>query len=136
MLVDGRGDLGGLAIGRGVVPAHDSLQLGEFPDHGRQQVALGEAGGALGLRAIGVDEQGDFASQRHHATHLVADRTELDLKSDRVETGEARRERLLAILAPEEGRVGQARPHHTFVAGAHLGGLAALDVADGDEMRQ
>ena len=49
--------------------------------------------------------------------------------------GEARRQRLLAILAPEERRIRQARAHHAFIAGAHLGGLAALDVAHGDEVR-
>ena len=49
---------------------------------------------------------------------------------------QARRERLLAVLLPEERRVGQARAHHALVACAHLGRIAALDVADGDERRQ
>ena len=42
VLVDRLGDLGGLAVGRGVVAPHDSLQLGELADHRGQQVALGE----------------------------------------------------------------------------------------------
>ena len=42
VLVDGGRDLGGLAVGGGVVTAHDALQFREFAHHRRQQVALGE----------------------------------------------------------------------------------------------
>ena len=50
--------------------------------------------------------------------------------------GSARGERLLAVLLPEEGRIREARTHHALVACAHLGRIAALDVADGDERGQ
>ena len=88
------------------------------------------------LRAIGVDEQRDLAGQLHDAAHLVADRAELRLERHGIERRKARGQRLLAILRLEERGVGQARAHDALVAGAHLGRIAALDVAHGDEVRQ
>ena len=44
-----------------------------------------------------------------------------------------RLEGLLAILFPEESRIGEPRTHDALVAGNHLPGVATLDVADRDE---
>ena len=57
-------------------------------------------------------------------------------KVTRVEAVDARGERLLAVLLPEERRIRQARAHHALIALAHLRRIAALDVAHGDEPRQ
>ena len=51
VLVDGGRDFRGLAIGGGVVAAHDALQFGKFAHHRGQQVALGELRGARACRA-------------------------------------------------------------------------------------
>jgi hypothetical protein len=136
VFVDRGRDVRGFAIGGGVIPAHDALQLGEFTHHRRQQVAFGECRGAFRLHAVGIDEQRDFARKRDHAPHLVANRAELRLERDGIEARQTRGQRLLAILAPEKCRVRQARPHHALVAGADLRGVEALDIADGYEVRQ
>ena len=136
VLVDGGGDFGGLAIGRGVVAPHDSLQFGEFADHRGQQVALGQLGGARRpasrrRRCSSAISPASVATRRT----LSPIEPSFAWKVTASSAGKPRGQRLLAILAPEERRVRQARPHHALVAGAHLGGIAALDVADGDEMR-
>src|SRR5690606_30225788 len=41
-------DFGGLAVGFGVIGAHDTLKLGELAHHVGVQVGLGEQGGAVG----------------------------------------------------------------------------------------
>ena len=122
VLVDRGGDFGGLAVGGGVVAPHDALQIGEFAHHGGQQVALGQLGGAHGFRAVGIDELRDLAGERRHAPRLVADGAELCLERNGVEAAQARQQRLLAVLAPEERRIRQTRPHHALIARAHLAG--------------
>ena len=42
MLADRVGDLGPLAVVARVIPAHDALQLGEFPDHAGHQIRLAQ----------------------------------------------------------------------------------------------
>ena len=79
----------------------------------------------------------DDAGQGRDARSLrCAQGAELRLESDRIERRATRGERLRAILLPEERGVGQARPHHALVAGAHHARARAVDVADRDEPRQ
>src|ERR1700733_13352457 len=69
------------------------------------------------------------AGRRPHRAELVVER-------DAIESGAQFGERLLAILLPEERRVGQARTHDALIAGSHHAGLRTVDIADGDEPRQ
>ncbi len=74
--------------------------------------------------------------QRPYASHLVSERAELGLESHRVEPLSSVRQRPLPVLVPEERRIREARAHDTLVALHNLRNVAALDVADRNEVRQ
>jgi hypothetical protein len=57
VILDGVGDLGGLAVVQRVIAAHDALQLGELADHVGQQVGLRQHRGAVGLVRQGLAAQ-------------------------------------------------------------------------------
>ena len=58
------------------------------------------------------------------------------LENDRFQRLDAVFQRALAVLLPEEHGIGQARANDALVAVADDERIAALDVADGDEVRQ
>ena len=133
MLADRRGHFLGLAVGARVVAAHDPLEIRELAHHVGEEIALAELGGAQQRFDGAADGLGDRSAERAHAARLVAERAELRLEGHRIERRRARGEGLLAVLFPEEGGIGEARPHDALVALAHLRGVAALDVAHRDE---
>ena len=71
LAADRGGDLGGLAVVRGVVAAHDPLQLGELADHVGEQVGLGEQRGAVGERGRCADARRDPRRDAPHALHAL-----------------------------------------------------------------
>ncbi len=76
----------------------------------------------------------DVHRQRRDPPRLVAERAELRLEGDFRQPFGARGKRRLAVLLPEERRVGEPWPHDTLVAFDDLRGIAALDVGYGDEV--
>src|SRR5581483_10490399 len=74
-------------------------------------------------------------SQLAYAPGLVPERPELRLKGDRIERRKPRRQRLLPVLLPEESRVSESGTDDSLVAFADLRGIATLNVAYGDEVR-
>src|SRR4029077_2876257 len=136
VLADGLRHFRSFLVGARVVAAHDALQLGELAHHVRQQIALAQFRGAPRVIHRGIGGERDVGRERDDPARLVAEGTELHLEGYRVECPEARGQRRLAVLLPEEGGIRQARTYHALVALAHLGRIAALDVADGDEGRQ
>ena len=136
MLADRRDHFGVLTVSRRMVGPHRALQLGELTDHRRQQIALAEVRGARDERAIRTQLRRERRSQRADAADLVADRAELGLEGDGIETRTGLGERLAPVLRLEERRIGEARAHHALVALAHARGFAAFDVAHRDEARK
>src|SRR5581483_11590755 len=115
--------------------AHDALQLEKFADHRGEQVALAKLRRSLALRTRLAHRRSNLAREPAHAPCLVTQGAEPRLESDGIETFAPRRERLLAILFPEKGRVRQARAHDALVSLHDLRRIATVDVADGDEVR-
>ena len=106
-----RGHLLRLALGERVVAAHDALKLRELADHGGQQVALGELGGALGCRAARHRcAAADAAPPAPRGARLVRLAAELRLEGDA-------RERLRARAASGRGDPApRRRPHRPAAA--------------------
>jgi hypothetical protein len=65
------GDICRLVIVQRVVPAHQALQLGEFPDHVGEQVALAEFCGTIGQGRVAANGCGNRFRQGAHAFRLV-----------------------------------------------------------------
>ena len=130
------GDLVGFTVVARVISPHHTLQFRELPDHARQQIALGEQGGALGPARVGSRRGGDRRGERAHTFRLVGERSELRLKCHGSERIAAYGQRLLPVLCEEERAVGEPRPDDALVAGADLCRIAALDVRDEDEAWQ
>src|SRR6185312_17564909 len=120
VLAYGHGNLGGFAVRQRVVSAHDALQLGEFTDHRREQVAFAELGRPFALATRLAHRGSNLSCEEAPAPCLVSEGAELPLESDRIETFAPRGERLLAVLIPEKSRIGQARAHDALVAFHHL----------------
>ena len=75
--------------------------------------------------------------QPHHAPDLVEHAAELGVEHALGELGHARGERHLAVLVPEETRVGQPRAQHALVAGDdRLAAIRGLHVGDDQEVRR
>ena len=68
---DSVGDCGRLAVVERVVAAHEALQFGEFSDHFRKQVSLGEIRGAIHQVRVGSGPVRDKSSNRPHALYTV-----------------------------------------------------------------
>src|SRR5690606_23358885 len=97
------------------------------------QIALGELCSAFGQRTVRADRCSNLARECLYAACLVSERTELRLKGDGVQALAPGMKRLLTVLLPEEGCVGESWSHYALVPCAHLVRLAALDVAHRDE---
>ena len=139
-LVERIRDFGRFTLCCRVVATHDALQLREFADHARHQVALRELGGLRRLRRIDAEAVhraqafGDHARQFADAADLVPDRTEFLLVGDLLQRVLLRGERRLQVVIEEELGVGEARTDHAFITLADLVRITALDVGDADEM--
>ncbi len=120
---------------QGIVTAHDALQFGELVHHVCQQVALAEFGGTHCRLRVSIQRFGKVFRQHGDTSLLVTECAELLLVGHPVQLHRAARQRLLAVLFPEEYGVFQARPYDAFVAGLHLGRVLAGDVRDGNEVR-
>ena len=80
LLFERGADFGRFAVVLRVVLAHQALQLGEFADHQRQQIALAQLGGAARQRCIAADRLGDAHREAADALGLVVHRAELRLE--------------------------------------------------------
>ncbi len=118
MLGDRVRDLGRLAVMERVIAAHHALQLGKFADHAARQIGLGEPDGLAQFRLVGARHV-----LRHHfgqlgdARHLVVDAAELGVENPALEARHTLDQLDLAVLVPEEARIGEPRPQHALVAG-------------------
>ena len=126
MVRDGARDRCGIALGLGVVAAHEPLQLRELAHHLGEQVALGELPGGFRGAPVGVQARRQRGRQRGDALGAIGQCAQLMLEDHRRQPLEARAQRLAAILLPEELGVGQARGDDALVAvfsdhGEHLG---------------
>ena len=136
VVFDGVGDVVAEPVVQRVVAAHDALQLGELADHVGQQVGLGQLRGlrrparaSASPPSCGADRLGDGA----HALDALALRAQLVVVDHLRQAGDARCQRLLAVLVEEELGVGQARAHHALVAADHRARVLRADVADHQE---
>ena len=136
VLTDRDGDFRRLAIGERVVRAHDSLQLRELTHHRSQQVTLAQLSRTLRLRASPTPLAA--ISPASARTRRVLSPSDPSFTWNVIASSASRRDakRLLAVLFPEERSIGQSRSNDALVTFAHLGRIAALDVADRDETRQ
>jgi hypothetical protein len=119
-----------------VVAAHDALQLGELADHVGQQVGLGQARGDIGVvrQLVAAQLRADHLGDGAHALDALALRAQLVVVHDLGQAGDARLQRLLAVLVEEELGIGQARAHHALVAADDRAGVLRADVADHQEL--
>ena len=105
MLADRSHDLSVLTVGRCMVGPHRALQFGKLTDHRRQQIALAEFRRARDERGVSAQLRRERRSQRADAADLVADRAELGLEGDGIETHTGLGQRLAPILRLEESRI-------------------------------
>ena len=124
MIADGVGDFRVDALIKRIVAAHEALQFGEFADHAGDQIGLGEARRAFGLLDIGANGLGDLTGQRPDALDAFALAAKLGVEGDGVEFFRPFFEADLAVLIPEEFRIGQSGGDNLVVAGDD--GLAAI----------
>ena len=109
----------GLAGSLGVVAAHDALHAREFHNRARDQVGLGQIGGALGVGgflARHASVGGDGLGERNNAIGLGARGAKLFLEHDGVEAFNVIFERALQVFVVEELRVVKASSHDALVA--------------------
>ena len=121
---------------RGVVRTHHPLQLRELADHVGQQVSLCQTRRAHRVRGIGAELAGQKARQALDAQRLVGECAKTLFVHHAVERRGAVDQRALAVGVPEIAGVGQPRAQHALVAGAHALRLGAVEIGDGDEVRQ
>ncbi len=136
LLIQGIGHGLGIALGEGVVAAHDALQFGELVDHLGDQVTLGHGGGAGHLVAVGTDLLGDAVGQGGHAYGLLLQGAQLFLEHHGGQPLTVLLQGLFAVLIPEKLGIGQARANHPLVTGAHLIRIPAFDIGQGDKVGQ
>ena len=75
----------------------------ELADQARDEVGLGKARGLLGLRCIGaLDLPGDPAGELDDTLGLVVHRAELGVEHDGLQNRQARFQRCLQVLGPED----------------------------------
>ena len=116
----------------GIVFTHDALKFGEFTDHQRTEIGLGEHRRTFGLFNGSTDRGGNATGNRLHAEHAFGLRTEFVVVHDMLQAGHAALERFLAVLFVEEFRIRQTGAHHAGVAG-HDGVAAVLCLNMRDE---
>ena len=146
MLLDRLGDARLLALGGGVIAAHQALQLGELADHLGDEIGLGEPRGARGELDVGPDLRRDLPRQRLDPLDPLGLRAELLVEDDaeRLELGEALVERLFGLVlvvgqvarsVSQKWRASdEARAHDARVAGGdRRAAVAGDEVRDQDE---
>ena len=134
VILAGRGDACVLALGAGVVVAHQALQLGELADHLGQEIGLGEPRRALRLLDVGADQRRQLAASRSMRSMRSALRAELLVEDDVLELRQPLFERRLQIGLVEELRIRQPRADDALVAGDDgRAAVGRLDVGDEDE---
>jgi hypothetical protein len=74
-----------------------------------------------------------MAGQASHASALVGQAAQPILKNHCFKPGGVVRQRLLEVLRPEEGGIGEPGANHALVACTDLIRVPALDVGDRDE---
>ena len=136
MFEDCFGHFGRFAVMARVVATHLALQFRELAHHVGEQVALGELCRALHQRRVGTEQCGNLRAQGANAGGLVRIATELCLVRYLGKPRFAGGKRLLAVGVVEERGVRQAWTYHALIAGTHLCGITADDIADSDEPRR
>ncbi len=131
------GDRPRLALLERVVPAHLALQLGKLADHPADEIRLAQQRRARRERGAGVAQRrAQRGCELLQPAHLLADRAELRVEHERVESGNAVLEANLAVLVPEELRVRETRAQHALVARDDRGAsVGCFDVGDDEEAR-
>ncbi len=123
------------ALRAGVETANDALQLGEFANHFRGEIALGKFRGAVRIGDVRLHHAevvpllGEPAGNGAHAFDLGVVAAEARFVGDLVELGKDVRQPNFLIGLPEEARIGKARAQDAFVPGADqsLGILGQID---------
>ena len=117
MILDGVGDGFVLALGLGVVAAHQPLHFGKLADHFGREIGLAKLRRALGLGDIGADERREMACKRNDARDALGLGAELFVEHDVLELRQAVFQPRLEIGLVEELRIRQPRADHALVAG-------------------
>ena len=125
-----------LTVVQRVIAAHHSLQLGELADHAGQAICLAKVGGAVRSRALGLQALGDAPGEGAQALDAIEHVAELGVIDHLGEGRHARFQPDLAVLVIEEPGILEARPHHAFIAGDDVAGVARAHVGDDEEARQ
>ncbi len=136
VIADGIGDFRIFAVAQGVVAPGDTLHLVELQHHLRDQIRLAQFAGAGGLVGVTANFPGDMPGQAADAFDFFVKRTQLFLEHDGAEFLHPLCQRHLLVGFEKESGVAQARADHPFVAADDLGRVLAVDIGDGDKMRQ
>ena len=142
MIVNGVGHFVRFALSAGVKAADDSLQLREFAHHFGGEVALGELGGAVSFRDVGLGHAevepllGEPAGGGADALDLVAVAAQAGFVRNALKFREIVGEPTFLVRLPEELRVGKTRAEHALVprTDQSLGVLVCID--HGQEVRR
>ena len=137
MIADGVGHGIGQAFRAGVVAAHDALKLRKFADHFGDEVSLGKTGGPFGLIRVGAFDDSLFhqpAGELGDAVDLVRDRSQFLMEGDALQLLCVIGKASLAVLFPEEARVGETGGEHLAVArDDRRAAILRFDVRGADE---
>ena len=129
MIANGVGDGRRQLLAQGIVTAHHALQLGELAHHAAHEIGLAEPRGLLDGRGIRARNRfRDLGGQRDDALDPLGLGAELGVEHDLLQRRQAAFQRRLAVLIPEELRVGQSTAQHALVAGDDRLAAVARDV--------
>ncbi len=137
MLVDRPRDDGIFAGQQGVFAPHDPLEFGEFADHLRVQVRLGQNGRPVDrVLQFRPDPPGNESGQFPEAHDLFVGGPQQGVKDHFLQVLDAAVQGNLSVLLKEELRVGQTRTDDLFVAARDHRRIPGQGVVDRQEMGQ
>ncbi len=119
MLEDGLGDGWRFAGAQGVVAPHHALQGGHLDHHVGDQVGFAQLGGAAGdggLSGVQAQQGGQVFHQGSMRCGLIQHGAQLGLEGERAQARQVIFQRVLEVLADEEGRIGKAGADDVLVA--------------------
>ena len=138
MLVNSAPDTLGIAFRPAIKPAHDALQVREFPDHLCDQIALAKT--SRGLEVVcelrRVRHLRDCGQELQQALCLVVIAAQLFLKQDVPERLHSFLQLALSIHPPEKRGVCQARFQDAFMTLADFLSALRIDVDNREEERK
>ena len=131
---DGLGNHRRLAVGQRVITPHDSLQFGEFTDHFRRQIGLGQPRRPRRQPGVGTHQGRHMGGDGGQTLHFVGHAAQTGVVQPFGQFGQAGLQAMLAVGVPEEFGVRQTGPQHPFITGDDgLAAVGGLHVGDHQE---